>query len=396
LYLVGRFAGALGTLVQSVAVGWHVYDFTNSTFALGMVGLAQFLPMVLVTLPAGDLADRADRRVIVAAAAGVQALSAGLLLALTWGDITLEWAWYAALFVFGVARAVMAPASRSFVPLLVPEVHLPRAVAISSTSFQAAVILGPAVGGALMIAGPTAAYLASGGLFLLSAASVALIRAPARVPQRNEGESTLKRVLAGVAFLQRSRLVFGAVSLDLFAVLLGGATALLPVFARDILMVGPLGLGVLRAAPAVGALVVNLWLVVSPPRRYNGAWLFASIAAFGLSTLLFAATSNFWVALAALALIGGTDMVSVYLRSALVPLATPREVLGRVAAVEMLFIGASNELGEFESGLTAWWFGTVRAVWIGGLGTLGVVGLWAWAFPELRRIDRLEDIRPPP
>lgn len=394
LYLTGRFFGTLGMLVQSVAVGWHVYNITDSPLALGYVGLAQFLPIVLLTLTAGDMADRVDRRLIVALAGCLEALSAGMLIALTWYEITDVKYFYLALFFFGVARAFAAPASRSFVPMLVSHLQMPRAIAVSSSTFQASVIAGPALGGVIYIWGPLAAYGASVVLFLMMAVAFALIQTKPVPAIADVTTTSWQRVTAGVAYIRRSPIVLGAISLDLFAVLLGGAVALLPIFARDILHVGPEGLGLLRSAPAIGAVLINLLIIWQPPKRHTGYLMFACIAIFGVATIVFGLSTHFWLSLGALVIMGGADMVSVFVRSTVIPLATPKPMLGRVTAVEMLFIGASNELGEFESGVTAGWFGTVPAVIIGGIGTLGVVALWMVLFPDLRKVDKLSDVKP--
>ncbi|MGX1197174.1 MFS family permease [Parvibaculum sp. MBR-TMA-1.3b-4.2] len=395
-YLSGRFAATLAMLIQSVAVGWQIYDLTGSALALGFVGLAQFLPMVVLTLPAGDIADRVDRRLIVGAATLTEAASAGALIWLTVTGATTPGYFYAVLVAFGCARAVMAPAARSFVPMLVTAHELPRAIAVSSSTFQVAVIAGPALGGAIYIFGPAAAYGTCAVLFALSCLTFSLIRKPqAAEEQQGPAISGIERVMAGIAFMRRTPIVLGAISLDLFAVLLGGAVALLPVFAKDILHVGPEGLGLMRSGPAIGALLVNFLIIWKPPSRHTGLWMFGCIGLFGVATIVFGLSTHFLLSLGALVAMGGADMVSVYVRSTIIPLATPRVMLGRVSAVEMLFIGGSNELGEFESGVTAAWFGTVPAVIIGGLGTLGVVGLWMWLFPDLRKVDRLEDVKPP-
>lgn len=393
-YISGRFLGTLGMLIQSVAVGWQVYDITESPLALGYVGLAQFLPIVLLTLPAGDIADRIDRRIIVAGAGLLEAAAAGWLILLTLthsGDVT--W-FYAALALFGCARAFMGPASRSFVPMLVTATQLPRAIAVSSSTFQVAVITGPAIGGGLYLFGPVFVYAVCAVLFMTVALAFLMIRTRPPVQQHAPATSAFARVTAGIAYMRRTPIVLGAISLDLFAVLLGGAVALLPIYARDILHVGPEGLGLMRSAPAIGAIVINLLIIWQPIRKRTGHIMFACVALFGVATIVFGLSENFWLTLGALAVMGGADMVSVNIRSTLIPLATPQQMLGRVTAVEMLFIGASNELGEFESGVTAAWFGTVPAVIVGGLGTLGIVGLWMWLFPDLRKVDKLEDVKP--
>jgi MFS family permease len=393
LYLVGRSANHLAVLMQSVAVGWQVYALTHDPISLGWVGLAQFLPMLLLTLPAGDLADRLDRRYLVAVSSVLLAACSGLLLAFSWlPDPQPTWI-YGALALFGVGRAISAPAARSFIPQLVSDDELPAASALAATAFEIAVIAGPALGGVLYLLGPTVVYGLCAALALFTTACFLAIHTRP-VPTQHSGHA-LARVREGLAFMRGSPIVLGATSLDLFAVLLGGAVALLPVFAADVLHVGSVGLGAMRTAPAVGALLVNLWIVRHPPERHVGVWMMAGVALFGLATIVFGLSRNLPVSLLALATMGGADMVSVWVRSTLLPLATPRAMLGRVSAVEMLFIGASNELGEFESGRTAGGFGTEPAVLLGGVGTLVVTGVWWVAFPALRRVDRFADLRPP-
>lgn len=394
LFLTGRFLGTLGAQVQSVAVGWQVYDITRDPMALGFVGLAQFLPMVLLMLPAGDIADRIDRRLIVAASYLLQAAAIALLIALTRMEARTAWPFYLVLVLTGVSRAFAGPALRAFVPLLVSKEQLPRAIALSSSTFQIAVVAGPALGGVIYILGPEAAYGACLLFFLAVVALFAAIRTRhAQVPV-DPALSAFGRLTAGIAYIRTQPIVLGAISLDLFAVLLGGAVALLPIFARDILHVGPEGLGLMRSAPAIGSTLVSFLLIALPLQRRTGLVMFGCVAIFGLATIVFGLSKIFLVSLAALVVMGAADMVSVYVRSTLVPLATPADKLGRVSAVDLLFISASNELGEFESGLTAGWFGTVPAVVIGGLGTLGVVALWMWLFPALRKVDRLSDVKP--
>jgi MFS family permease len=390
LYLIGRSANHLAVLMQSVAVGWQVYALTHDPVSLGWVGLAQFLPMLLLTLPAGDLADRYDRRYLVGVSSVLLAGCSGLLLAFSWHpDPQAAWI-YGALALFGVGRAISAPAARSFIPHLVTDDELPAAAALSATAFEVAVIAGPALGGVLYLLGPTVVYGLCATLALFTTACFAAIHTR---PEPTEHAGTaLERVREGLSFMRGSPIVLGAISLDLFAVLLGGAVALLPVFAADVLHVGSVGLGAMRTAPAVGALLVNLWIVRRPPERHVGVWMMAGVGLFGLATVGFALSRNLWLTLAFLATMGGADMISVWVRSTLLPLVTPRAMLGRVSAVEMLFIGASNELGEFESGITAGWFGTVPAVLLGGIGTLVVTGVWWVAFPALRSVDRFADL----
>jgi MFS family permease len=392
LYLVGRAAGTLAVLMQSVAVGWQVYDVTRDPVSLGWVGLAQFLPMLALTVPAGDLADRLDRRYLVAFSSLLQVLCSLLLIAITWTADPAAWWFYASLAIYGVGRAIAAPAARSFIPQLVTDEDLPAAYALSATTFQVAVIAGPALGGLLYLLGPLAVYGACTVLALFTVFCFAAIHTrPTASPLAGTAWS---RVSDGISFMRSSPIVLGAISLDLFAVLLGGAVALLPVFAADVLHVGSVGLGAMRSAPAIGALLVNGWLMRSPPQRRVGVWMMGGVGVFGVATVAFGLSTNLWLSLVCLAVMGGSDMVSVWVRSTLVPLATPRGMLGRVSAVEMLFVGASNELGEFESGMTAGWFGTVPAVLFGGVGTLVVTGVWWVVFPALRRVDRFADLSP--
>lgn len=398
LFLTGRFLGTLGTQIQSVAVGWQVYEITKSPMALGFVGLAQFLPMVILLLPAGDIADRIDRRLVIAGSYFLQAISVALLIALTWtgtGAHTM-WPFYLVLAIFGTARAFSGPALRAFVPLLVSKEQLPRGIAISSSSFQIAVIVGPALGGFIYIAGPLAAYGTCLVFFLGVAISFLAVRTQHQQQPIDPTLSAFGRLTAGIAYIRSKPIILGAISLDLFAVLLGGATALLPIFASDILHVGPQGLGLLRSAPAVGAVLINFLLIAMPLQRYTGLIMFGCVAIFGIATIIFGVSENFLLSMGALLVMGAADMVSVYVRSTLIPLATPPEKLGRVSAVDLLFISASNELGEFESGVMAGLLGTVPSVVVGGLGTIGIVGVWMWLFPALRKIDKLMDVKPDP
>lgn len=386
LFLCARFVSGIALQMINVGVGWQVYALTSDPLQLGYVGLAQFLPGLLLALPAGQVADRIDRRRILLACIGLQALIALLLLLLSTRASPPLAGIYLALGAIGCTRAFLAPATQSVLPRLVPASLLSRAVALAASSWQAAVIVGPALGGVLYgIGGPLVFTSAMAAMFLAFWALWGL-RTPLTV---HSSEPVWQGVLGGVQFIFSRREILGAVSLDLFAVLLGGATALLPIFARDILDVGPWGLGLLRSAPAVGAGVMALVLVRCPMESRIGHKLFYAIGLFGLATVIFAVSNNLWLSLAALVLLGATDMISVVTRQTLVQIRTPDAMRGRVSAVNWVFIGASNELGEFESGLTASWFGTVPAVVIGGLGTLLVAATWAWRFPELRRIDRL-------
>lgn len=383
-----RLAAGFGFQMLSVAVGWQVYALTGSAFDLGLVGLVQFVPALLLALPAGHIADQFDRRRIVAACQTLELLAI-VLLALGglagWLD---ERVILALVFVIGVGRALAFPARQAMVPGLVPDVVLPKATAVNASAFQLAAISGPAVGGFLYVAGPDVVYAVAALLYLVAVVLLAAVRYD-HVPPRRE-PATLKTLFAGISFIRARPVVLGVISLDLFAVLLGGATALLPIFARDILHTGPWGLGLLRAAPAVGALAISIWLSRRSLQRRVGVIMFASVAGFGVGTLVFALSNILWLSLGALAALGAFDMISVVIRGALLQLETPDPMRGRVSAVNAVFINTSNQLGEFESGLLAAWVGAVPATVIGGLGTLAVVGLWMLLFPELRRRERLE------
>jgi MFS family permease len=391
VFAAARFLATIGMQVQSVAIGWQIYSITHSTFALGLVGLCQFAPMFLLTLPAGDIADRFDQRRIVGAAQATQGLCGALFLILSLTGTHAIWPFYAVLVLFGAARGFYGPAGQSLLPFLVPAEKLPRAIALSSSVFTTATIAGPAIGGFLYALGPVFTYSASVSCFIAASLCMIALGGRKRPKHVDTGATRLERVAEGVRFVRRRPVVLGAISLDLFAVLLGGATALLPVYARDILHTGPLGLGFLRSGPAVGAAIMAFSLARWPIKRHTGITMFAAVAIFGVATIIFGISKSFPISLAALVTLGATDMISVFIRSALIQYATPDQMRGRVSAVNMLFIGASNEMGEFESGVTAGWFGTVPAVIIGGVGTLLVVAIWMGVFPPLRKIDRLAD-----
>jgi MFS family permease len=387
-----RLFQVLGMQMLSVAVGWQIYDLTRDPLDLGYVGLTQFLPGILLALVAGHTADRFDRRRIVQMCLLVLVVCAGLFAWQARSAAPSVRAIYAVLVLLGVARAFSGPASQSMLPLLVPAEAFGSAVGWHLMVFQAGMAAGPALGGVVYAwAGAPAAYAGAGGLYVT--AFVCLLAVRARGGVRGAAEMTSESLLAGVRYVWRHRVILGAVSLDLFAVLLGGAVALLPAVARDILHTGPWGLGVLRGAPAVGAGLAALYLALRPLRRRAGPALLGFVAVFGLATVVFALSRSFMLSVAALVVVGAADMVSVAVRHTLIQLTTPDAMRGRVTAVSMVFIGASNELGEFESGLTAAWWGTARAIWVGGLSACGVVALWAWLFPELRRVDRIEATR---
>jgi MFS family permease len=373
--------------IQGVAVGWQVYALTGSAFYLGLVGLAQFLPMFLLTLVVGHVADRYDRRMVVRLCQIVEGLAAAALALGSFSGWQSKESILAVVFIAGAARAFEAPTLHALVPGLVPAPLIPRAVAWSASAQQTATILGPAFGGLLYTAGPTTAYATASILFLTASSLIALIRIE-RTPPNREPVS-LQSLFAGIVFIRTRPVILGAISLDLFAVLLGGATALLPVYARDILVSGPWGLGLLRSAPAVGALAMSIFLARHMIEHRIGWVMFGAVVIFGVATIVFALSTSFVLSLGALVVLGAADVISVVIRSSLVQIKTPDEMRGRVSAVNSMFIGTSNQLGEFESGLTAALFGVVPAVLIGGVGTIVVVILWMRLFPQLLRIDSL-------
>ena len=387
LMLTARVFSSLALPMLIVAVGWTVYDLTRDPLYLGYVGLTLFLPQILLTLPAGHIADLVDRRIILLICFSLLALAAALLASFVLFEVREVAPIFAVLLLYACANSFLRPASTSLVPMLVPKEHLPSAVAWNSSTWTMAGTIGPALGGLLYGFGAQIVFCTSAVLLL---GSVAILSRLSPRPPLAQGDSHwLERLFAGVKFVWRRPILLGAISLDLFAVLLGGATALLPVFARDILAVGPWGLGLLRSAPAVGALSCGLFLAHFPLKRRAGVTMFLCVAGFGAGTIVFGLSRFLPLSLLALVSMGACDMVSVYVRQTLVQLNTPDEMRGRVSAVTMIFIGASNELGEFESGVTASWFGTVPAVVIGGIGTLLVVVIWSLAFRSLRRVDRL-------
>ncbi|WP_266180602.1 MFS transporter [Dyella humicola] len=382
-----RIASGFGFQMLSVAVGWQIYAITGRALDLGLIGLVQFLPSVMLALPAGHVADQFERRRIVLLGLIVELLAIVALAAISLAHLAHEVGILALVFVVSIAKAFEFPALQSMVPALVPTSVLPRAMAASASAGQAAMIMGPAVGGLLYVAGPGTVYAVCGVLYLIAAVLMGRLRYEQAPPRREP--ATLKTLFAGVHFIRQRPDVLGVISLDLFAVLLGGATALLPIFAKDILHTGPWGLGLLRAAPAVGALLMSLWLTRHNMERRVGPIMFACVAGFGVGTLVFAVSTTLWLSLAALFALGAFDMVSMVIRGALVQLDTPDAMRGRVSAVNAIFINTSNQLGEFESGLVAAWVGAVNATLIGGIGTLVVVGLWMVMFPSLRRRQRL-------
>ncbi len=389
IYQLARFFIVAALEMQSVAVGWQVYEITKRPLDLGLIGLAQFLPGMLLFLVSGHVADRFDRRKLVTLCYCGFALSSGLLWTITWQAGRSVHLIYAVVVLVGVVRAFNAPVSRALLPQLVSEEHFPNAVAWNASIFQGATILGPSIGGFLYAfsRGPSMVYATA--MVTAIAAVFSTLRIKLQTQARPREPVTWTTVLAGFHYIWTHKLVLGAISLDMFAVLLGGAVALLPVYASEILKTGPWGLGLLRSAPGAGAIVMAIVLAHRPLRRRAGIAMLWSVASFGALTIVFGVSRSLAVSLVALLLLGATDMVSVIIRAILVQLATPDEMRGRVNAVDMIFIGVSNELGEFESGLTAHWFGTVPAVVLGGVGTLIVIAIWAWAFPELRNADQI-------
>lgn len=385
-YLSARLLGTIAVQMQNVAVGWQVYAITGDALDLGLIGLAQFAPFVALVLVAGQAADHFNRRAIIIACHAVELSCALILLLFTLGGFQALWPVFAALALFGSARAFRMPTSQAILMNLVPRANFGNAVAISSSGFHVAVIVGPTVGGLLYLFGPAVVYGAAATLFLLAMLLMGLTRI--EQPATEKETPNWHTLLEGLRFVRSRPVVLGAISLDLFAVLFGGATALLPAYASDILQVGPQGLGLLRTAPGAGAALMSILLAFRPMSRRVGYWMFGGVALFGVTTILFGVSHSFWLSLVALFVLGASDMISVYIRHLLVQVETPDAIRGRVSAVNAVFIGASNELGEFESGLTAAWFGLVPAVVIGGVATLVVTAVWMWRFPALRRMNR--------
>ena len=393
LFQAARFLIVAAVEMQAVAVGWQVYEITKRPLDLGYVGLAQFLPAILLFPLSGHASDRFERRHVLSACYAGYGICFALLLALAERGAPSITSIYVVLVLIGVVRSFNSTASRAILPQLVPEEHFPNAVAWNASIFQAATILGPSFGGILYAAfrGPSAVY----GIAMLTAigATVSSFRIKPEVKARPREPMTLKTVFAGLHYIWSKKLILGAISLDLFAVLLGGAVALLPVYAREILHTGPWGLGLLRTAPGVGAAIMAVLLAHWPLRGRSGPTLLWAVAGFGIFTIIFGVSHSLTVSLIALLLLGASDMISVIIRATLTQLATPDAMRGRVTAVDMIFIGTSNEFGQFESGVTAQWFGTVPAVVLGGIGTLVVIATWAWLFPELRHAGELTAIK---
>lgn len=392
-YWLVRICSMMAFQMLAVAVGWQVYDMTGSALALGYVGLAGFLPAVLLVLVVGQVADRFDRRRIVQAGHILEGVVSGVLaLGSLQGWLTVEWI-FAGVFLLGVGKSFSAPTLSALLPSLVTMQQLPRAISASSVAMQSAIILGPAVGGFVYVAGPSAVYGTGTLLFVVSVVLLGLIKRPPRPAapaMRNPEDNS---VFAGFRYIKSQPVVLGAISLDLFAVLLGGATAMLPIIAKDLLHTGPVGLGILRSAPAVGALAVSFWLSRFPIERRAGHVMFGGVAVFGLATIVLGFSTSMALSVASLLVLGGADMLSVVIRSSLIQLETPDAMRGRVSAVNFVFIGASNQLGEFRSGVSAALMGLVPSIVLGGVGTLAVVALWMYWFPQLARRDRLVEER---
>jgi MFS family permease len=392
-YMLARWSIVTAVEMQSVAVGWQVYDITHRPIDLGYVGLAQFLPGILLFLLSGIAADRFNRRKVLLCCYSGYAVCSALLLWIAWSGARNVHLIFGVMVLVGVVRSFTGASSRAIMPLLVPEEHFPNAVAWNANAFQSATILGPALGGLVyaIARGPSAVYATALAAALLAFACMLQIQL--RPKTRPREPFSLSTVLAGFRYIAKHKVILGSISLDLFAMLLGGAVALLPAYARDILHTGPWGLGFLRCAMAAGASVMSILLAYRPLRSRAGVAMLWCVGGFGAFTIVFGLSRSLVLSLVALLLAGSADAVSVYVRAILVQLTTPDEMRGRVNAVDMIFIGASNQLGEFESGLTAQLFGVVPAVVLGGAGAIVVTLLWAWAFPDLRRVDKLTDFQ---
>ncbi|PPC74495.1 MFS transporter [Pokkaliibacter plantistimulans] len=387
-FWIGQIASSFAFQMLAVGIGWQMYDLTNSALNLGLVGLAQFLPQLALTLVAGHMVDQYNRRIIVLICRLVMAITVSVLVLGNLTNSISATMIYACAAALGATRAFEMPATQALLPNLITPDLLSRAVALMASAREATVIAGPALGGLIYLIGPTALYGSSVVCFLISAVFLLNLqyeyKAPAKAPV------SMESLLGGMVFIRRNPVILGSISLDMFAVLLGGATALLPIVAKDILHTGPWGLGLLRCAPALGAVMMSVYLARRPLRRNVGKIMFAAVAVFGLATIVFGLSTHLLLSLLALWLLGASDMISVVIRSTLVQLETPDEMRGRVSAANSIFIGTSNQLGEFESGVTAAWLGVVPAIVVGGIGTLAVVALWMKLFPLLTHRQTLE------
>ena len=386
-FISSRTLSSFAVQMQAVALGWAIYALTDRPLSLGLLGLAQFVPVAGLVFVSGQVVDLFDRRLVAQSCQAVEAVAALVLAVAAARHALTPPLIYALVALFGAARAFEGPALQALLPTLVPAGMFSRAAALSSSLFQTATIAGPSLGGLLYGISPMVAFAVPAASFTAAALAMSCVRV--RAEPKPRGRVTLDSVLGGLRFIRSRPEILGAISLDLFAVLLGGATALLPVYARDILHAGPFGLGLLRAAPAVGALAVALTLARQPLQRHEGIWMFGAVALFGAATIVFGLSRSVPLSIAALAVLGGADVVSVVIRSTLIQLRTPDDMRGRVGSVNMLFIGSSNQLGEFESGTLAAWLGAVPAVVLGGVGTLAVVAFGVWAFPTLKKLDRI-------
>ncbi len=393
-FLAARLAVSIAVQMQTVAVGWQIYSITHDPLDLGLIGLSQFLPFVVLILPAGQVADRRNRARILSACFTLELLCALLLLAFTLSGLKVAWPVFGVMVLFGVARAFSMPAGQALMPNLVPAVMFSRAVAVNSSAWQVSTIAGPAIGGLVYLLGPHVVYGSVAVLLTVAVVLMSGLRTPPPAP-RAEPDSW-HTLLEGLRFVWQRKIILGAVSLDLFAVLFGGATALLPAYGSDVLRVGPDGFGWLRAAPGIGAALIAVSLAWRPVMRRVGPLMFAGVALFGLATVVFGLSESFVLSLLALTVLGAADMVSVYIRHMLVQLETPDSIRGRVSAVNAVFIGASNELGEFESGLTAAWWGLKPAVVVGGIASIAIAGLWRRWFPSLKTMDQFPAAHVPP
>jgi len=391
-YLSASFLATTALATQSVALGWQIYYLTGKPFDLGLVGLAEFLPAFVLALVSGQIADRFDRRFVVFLGLLAEAAAASSLIVMVALDRVSVTGILTVAFTFGLARAISTPAQRAMMPNLIPPNDFPSAVAWSGIGWQIATIGGPALGGFLYAAGPLVVYSAVSTALVAAAIAMFMLH-PQRAATASRERPTVESLLAGVRLIFSHKILLGAISLDLFAVLFSGAAALLPVFAKDILHTGPEGLGILRSAPGLGAVGIALFLTQWPLKRHIGQRLFIAVGIFGLSALSFGLSTSFWLSFAALAVLGASDNVSMYVRGSIVPLATPNALRGRVVAVESVFIGASNELGAFVAGTGAALLGPVLAVVVGGSITLSVAAIWSWLFPQLRKADRMESVR---
>lgn len=394
LFWFSRWAASLAVMIEAVTLQWQVYDLARTgmdvkraAFMVSLLGLFTFVPVVMLTLPAGETADRYERKRIMMICETGEILTIAFLALAAFLHFATVPLLLGTAVAFGVMRAFFSPASSALAPMLVPRALLPRAIAWNSLAWQTAAVGGPALGGLLVAISPATAYAAGLVLYVLAVTALLFLRTSTKPEVQPGSRWTLMK--EGLAYVWSNKIVFGSISLDLFAVLLGGATALLPVFARDILHAGPQGFGLLRAGAAMGAAPVALVLANRPLHRNAGKVMFSAVAVFGVATVVFGVSTSLWLSVAMLAVLGAADMLSVYIRSTLVQIVTPDQMRGRVSAVSSVFIGASNELGEFESGIAARILGPIGAAVFGGVGAVVVTGLWAWMFPELRKADRL-------